>query len=350
MAGRGERRIAPPAPTGMRDYYAVLGVGAASTSSQIRRAYQRLARRYSPDVNLWDREAQSLFDEISQAYRVLSDPAARRLYDQQDAGIAQGDAGERPPRGRRGDDLHVPVDLAFAQAYAGLTLDMSVERLSPCPACRASGEREGAPAVPCAHCGATGVVWMSAAGRVSATPCPACDGSGERVVDPCPGCRGRGVRPARAAVAVAIPPGMDTGAQLRLAGQGHTGPLGGPRGDLVIITRIADDPVFTRKGDNLHAELAIGVVEAVLGARMSLATLAGPIDLVLPPGTQSGQVFRIRGKGMPRLAGEGRGDLYVTARIETPQGIDARTQELFREIGRLLPESPRGALRRGAPA
>jgi molecular chaperone DnaJ len=138
---------------------------------------------------------------------------------------------------------------------------------------------------------------------------------------------------------------MDSGAQLRVAGEGHAGPFGGPRGDLVVITRVQEHPVFTRKGDNLHAELNVGVVDAVLGARVPLAALGGPLELTLPPGTQSGQVFRIRGKGMPRLAGEGRGDLYVTAVVEIPRGIDVRTQELFRELGRVLPE-PARALRR----
>lgn len=334
----------------MRDYYAVLGVGAGSTPDQIRRAFQRLARRYSPDVNLWDREAQSLFDEISQAYRVLSDPSARRLYDQHEpASSPAGAAAPAAPSGRRGDDLHVPVELSFAQAHAGLALDLSVERLSPCDACRSAGVRPGAPMVPCDHCAGAGLVWMRAAERAAPSPCPACGGSGERIVEPCPACRGRGVRPRRDSVGVAIPAGMDTAGQMRLAGQGHAGPLGGPRGDLIVIAHVQDHPVFTRKGDNLHAELCVSIAEAVLGARVPLATLAGPLDLILPAGTQSGQVIRIRGKGMPRLSGEGRGDLYVTAVVETPRGIDARTQELIRELGRLLPEPARGALRRQEP-
>jgi DnaJ-class molecular chaperone len=135
---------------------------------------------------------------------------------------------------------------------------------------------------------------------------------------------------------------MDTGAQLRIPGEGHAGPFGGPRGDLIVITRVRDDPVFTRKGDNLYCELPLTIVEAVLGARIPVHTLHGDVDLVIPPGSQSGQVFRIRSRGMPRLAAEGRGDLYVTVRVEIPRGLDARTQELFREIGRLLPEVPHG--------
>jgi DnaJ-class molecular chaperone with C-terminal Zn finger domain len=130
---------------------------------------------------------------------------------------------------------------------------------------------------------------------------------------------------------------MDTGSQIRVPAEGHAGPFGGPRGDLVVITRVHDDPVFTRKGDNLHAEVPVSIVEALLGARIPVRTLAGEVDLVLPPGTQSGQVLRIRGRGMPRLASEGRGDLYVTVVVEIPRGLDARTQELVRDLGRLLP-------------
>jgi molecular chaperone DnaJ len=139
---------------------------------------------------------------------------------------------------------------------------------------------------------------------------------------------------------------MDTGAQLRIPGEGHSGPFGGPRGDLIVITRVAEDPTFARKGDNIHCEVPVSLVEAVLGARIPVRTPDGQLDLVVPPGTQSGQVFRVRGRGMPRLAGGGRGDLYVTARVEIPRGLDARAQELVREVGRLLPDAtPHGGAR-----
>ncbi len=142
-------------------------------------------------------------------------------------------------------------------------------------------------------------------------------------------------------MAVAIPAGVDTGVQLRVPGEGHAGPFGGPRGDLIVVTRVHEDAAFTRKGDHLHIGLTVSVVEAVLGARVSVLTLEGAGEIVVPPGTQSGQVLRLRGRGLPRLSGEGRGDLYVTVCVAIPNGIDARTQELFREIGRLLPGSPR---------
>ena len=322
-----------------RDYYAVLEVGVGASSTQIRRAYQRLARRYSPDVNLWERDTQSLFEEIVQAYRVLSDPTARSVYDRQ--GGRESSRPERPsaggpPAGRRGDDATVAIELAFAQSATGLAANVPVERSSACETCAATGARAGATPTLCQHCGGTGSVWRDT-GTVKAEACPACKGEGRRVSEPCPDCRGRGVRVGRASVPVMIPPGVDTGAQIRVPGEGHAGPFGGPRGDLVVIVRVHEDAAFTRKGDNLYTEVAVTIAEAVLGSRVSLRTLDGVAELVVPPGTQSGQVLRMRGRGLPRLAGEGRGDLYVTVRVEIPRGIDARTQELFRELGRLLP-------------
>src|SRR6266511_2484107 len=285
-----------------RDYYAVLGVGVSATPVKIRQAYQRLARRYSPDVNFWDRDTEALFGEIVEAYRVLSDPTARTVYDR---GSLVKERGARPGRtspptvGRRGEELHAPVELSFQQAASGVAVDVTVERLSPCRACQATGNRPGASVAPCSHCGATGTV------------------------------------------AVAIPAGVDTGVQIRVPGEGHAGPFGGPRGDLIVVTRVHEDAAFTRKGDNLYIDLTVTVVEAVLGARVSVLTLEGAGEIVVPSGTQGGQVLRLRGRGLPRLSGEGRGDLYVTVHVAVPRGIDARTQELFREIGRLLPAPPR---------
>jgi molecular chaperone DnaJ len=325
----------------MRDYYAVLGVPAGATTVQIRRAYQRLARRYSPDVNFWEREAHALFEEISQAYRILSDPTARILYDRQGARPAGPSNTATPPgpRGaRRGDDLHVPVDLSFAQAAAGVEVDVVADRLSPCEACRATGAEPGAQSTVCSHCGGLGTVWRE--GAPDAEPCPVCDGRGARVAEPCSPCRGRGVSPGRAMLRVALPSGVDTGSQLRVPGEGHSGPFGGPRGDLVVVTRVHGDPRYTRKGDNLYCEVPLSLSEAVLGNRIRVRGVDGPVDLVIPPGTQSGQVFRLRGKGIRRLAGDGRGDLYVTTRVEIPRGLDPRTQEMFRELARLLPERP----------
>ena len=328
-----------------RDYYAVLGVEVAATSREIRQAFRRLARQYSPDVNLWDQVARSLYEEISEAYRILSDSTARSLYDRYGHQALRRDGAEGTARPRRvggvsGDDLHYALDLAFEDAARGLSLSLEISRLSPCPACGASGSRRNAPAVTCEHCRGTGQLWR-AGGRPRPEPCLACDGIGERVADPCATCRGRGVSPAPASVGVTIPAGVDTGAQLRIPGEGHSGPFGGPRGDLIVVTRVAPHPFIVRKGDNLHCEVPVSLTEAVLGARIQVPTLEGSAALVLPPGTQSGQVFRLRGKGLPKLDRERRGDLYVAVKVLIPRGLDTRTQEIFRQLERLIPESPR---------
>jgi molecular chaperone DnaJ len=319
----------------MRDYYAVLGVEAGATAIQIRRAYQRLARRYSPDVNFWDHSARAVFEEIVQAYRILSDPTARTVYDRQGVPVVRDRATPTGATrgGRRGDDLHVPVELSFQQAVAGVEVSVPVDRLSPCGSCDASGAEPGAEPAPCAHCGGLGTIWREA----SREACPACDGAGTRVAEPCSACRGRGVAPGRTSLHVVLPPGMDTGSQLRIPDEGHSGPFGGPRGDLVVIARVHADPRYTRKGDNLYCEAPLSMAEAVLGCRIRVRGVDGLIDLVIPPGTQGGQTFRIRGRGVRRLAADGFGDLYVTTRVQIPRGLDPRTQEMFRELARLLP-------------
>ncbi|MBM4439958.1 MAG: J domain-containing protein [Candidatus Rokubacteria bacterium] len=285
-----------------RDYYAVLGITATAAPREVRQAYRRLARQYSPDVNFWDDRARSLFDEIAEAYRVLSDPAARDMYDRY--GSAPG-ASEALPAGRRGDDVHVAVELSFAEVARGATLTVRVARYSPCRACGARG-RTGDAA--CALCGARGVA---------------------RVTEP---------------VTVSVPPGVDSGVQLRVTEEGSAGPFGGPRGDLIVSTRVTPHPFFERKGDNVHCEVPISVWEALRGARIKLPTPQGEAAIAVPPGTASGTVFRLRGQGLPSLARDGAGDLHVTVRIEMPEGLDARTDELVRSLERLLPLEPRFGL------
>ncbi|HEU4370247.1 MAG TPA: J domain-containing protein [Methylomirabilota bacterium] len=286
-----------------RDYYAVLGIAATSAPREIRQAYRRLARQYSPDVNFWDTTAGTLFDEIAEAYRVLSDPQARAMYDR----FGPGPVGGVSEAGRRGDDIHVTVELEFADAACGATLQLSVPRFSPCPTCGAAGRGDGG-------------------------PCAACHGRGvSRVID---------------RVAVMVPPGVDSGTQVRVSGEGSAGPFGGPRGDLVVSTRVREHPFFARKGDGVHCELPIGLWEALRGARIRVPTPLGEGLLVVPPGTASDSVFRLRGQGLPRLTDGSPGDLYVTVRIEVPTGLDARTDELVRELERLLPGPSRADLAR----
>jgi DnaJ-class molecular chaperone len=269
----------------------------------VRQAYQRLARQYSPDVNFWDDRARILFEEIREAYRILSDARARAHYDQ----FGAAGPADALSAGRRGDDLHVTVELGFAEAARGVELDVTATRFSPCPDCGATGARAGQRCAPC---------------------------------------QGRGVRRATERVRLAIPAGVDSGGQIRVAGEGHAGPFGGPRGDLVVSTRVREHPFFVRKGDSVHAEVPISVWEALRGARIAIPTPAGTAVLVVPPGTAPGRVFRLRGQGLPRLSGEGPGDLYVAVRVEIPAGLDARTDEMVRDLERLIPMSPRDALAR----
>jgi molecular chaperone DnaJ len=254
-------------------------------------------------VNFWEATAETLFEEIAEAYRILSDPQARAMYDRFGAGVL----GEALGASRRGDDVHVSVELDFAAVARGTTLRLGVQRFSPCPTCDAAGRQPGG-------------------------LCAACQGRGvRRVVDPVP---------------VTIPPGVDSGTQVRMAGEGSAGPFGGPRGDLIVSTRVAEHPFFLRKGDGVYCELPVGLWEALRGARVRVPTPLGEAVLVVPPGTPGGSVFRLRGQGLPRLADGTPGDLYVTVRIEVPTGLDARTDELVRELERLLPGPARADLAR----
>lgn len=286
-----------------RDYYAVLGIAATAAPREVRQAYQRLARQYSPDVNLWDERARLLYEEIAEAYRILADPDARALYDR----FGEGGLSHALGAGRRGEDLHLTVDLAFGDAARGTERVLQVVRFSPCPACGGRGALDDG------RCGA---------------------------------CHGRGVARVTEPVAVRIPAGVDAGAQLRLPGEGHAGPFGGPRGDLVISTRVSEHPFFTRKGEAVHCEVPLSVWEALRGARIAIPTPAGEATLIVPPGTASGQVFRLRGQGLPRLADGGVGDLFVTLRVEIPRGLDDRMEELVRTLERLVPMEPRAGLGR----
>lgn len=287
-----------------RDYYAVLGIAATAPPRDVRQAYRRLARRYSPDVNFWDAAAHALFAEIEEAYRVLNDPAARAMYDRLGvAGLRDGALGA----GRRGDDVHIAVELGFGEVARGVTLSVSVTRFSPCPACRATGIRDGGGCGPCA---------------------------------------GRGVQRSADVVPVTVPPGVDSGVQIRVPGEGSAGPYGGPRGDLIVSTRVREHPFFARKGDAVHCEVPVSVWEALRGARIRIPTPLGEAVLVVPPGTPGGRIFRLRGQGLPRLVGGEPGDLLVTVRVELPTGLDARTDELVREVERLIPMEPRADLGR----
>jgi DnaJ-class molecular chaperone len=252
-------------------------------------------------VNFWDVTARTVFDEIAEAYRVLSDPDARALYDR------FGGRHDAVEAGRRGEDVHAAIELGFGDVVNGVALDLPVSRFSPCGACAARGRADD---------------------------------------EPCGACAGRGVRRAIDVVKIVIPAGVDSGTQVRVSDEGSAAPFGGPRGDLVVSTRVREHPFFVRKGDHIHCEVPITVWEALRGARVRVPTPQGEAVLVVPPATAAGSAFRLRAQGLPRLAGDTPGDLFVTIRIDMPAGIDARTDELVRELERLMPAAPRQDLGR----
>lgn len=361
-----------------RDYYEVLGVPRTASQEDIKKAYRRLARQYHPDVNPGDPNAEAKFKEINEAYEVLSDPQKRAQYDQFghaafDPSAFTGGSGAGPDFGgfgdfgsfgnfggfgdlfemffggfgrerrqgpERGADLEYGLEISLEEAATGLEKDIEVLREETCSTCGGTGAAPGTRPEACPLCGGTGQVRQERAtpfGRmVNITTCPRCHGSGRVINRPCGTCDGSGrVRRARR-ITVRIPAGVDTGARLRLAGEGEAGRFGGPPGDLYVLITVRPHRIFSRQGDDLFTEVKLNIVQAALGAEIEVPTLEGKAKLTIPEGTQTGTRFRLRGKGMPRLRGHGRGDLHVTVTVETPTQLNEKQRELLRELGKTL--------------
>jgi len=351
--------------TRKRDYYEVLGVGRDSSSEDVKKAYRKLARQYHPDVNK-DAGAEAKFKEINEAYEVLSDDRKRAAYDRfghaaAEGGMASdftgfggfggfseifeeffGGFGVRTARRtpRRGADLRYDLTIEFVEAAFGAEKEIEIARHEPCPRCAGSGAEPGTTPVRCATCNGTGEVrrmQQSILGSfVNVTTCPTCRGEGETIPITCMECRGTKHVRAERKLTVKVPPGVDAGTQIRLAGEGEPGEYGGPPGNLYVILDVKPHPYFRRKDDDVLLEVAINVAQATLGDRVSIPTLDGEEAIDIPAGTQPGKLFRLRGKGIPHLRRNGRGDQLVIIQVSIPTTLSSEQKRLFADLSKTL--------------
>jgi len=360
------------------DLYGVLGVPPGASDEEIKRAYRQLARELHPDVN-GEPGAEQRFKEITAAYDTLSDPAKRRRYDLfgRQGGVGFGGdgfpfgdftdifdvffgggvgtrrRGPRAGRGRRsrGEDLSVPLSLSFRDAAFGLDTQVTIDSMAPCAACAGSGAEPGTSVTRCTRCGGTGEVQdvtRSFFGTVmTARPCAMCDGAGEVVASPCPTCHGEGRIPDRRTVELEVPPGVDEGMEMRVTGEGRAGRAGGPAGDLYVRLRVEPHPVFDRRGQDLEAALVVPLTVAALGGDVGVQTLDGNETVRIEPGTPSGHVIRLRGRGIANLERRGRGDLYLTVAVDTPKPASKAERALLEQLAELRGERP--AKGKGSP-
>jgi molecular chaperone DnaJ len=352
-----------------RDYYEVLGVKRDASERDIARSYRQLAIKYHPDSNPDDAEATERFKEAAEAYEVLSDAEKRARYDQfghagmgpgsggggagysdmEDIFDAMGDIfgggifgeifgggrGRRRTRAQRGGDVKCEVSLTLAEAASGVTRRVQFDRSEACGKCRGTGNKPGSSAESCRRCSGRGKVVTSAGILRVETVCPDCHGAGQVIVDPCDGCRGRGYVARKVDLDVAIPAGVDEGMRIRIAGEGEPGANGGPAGDCYCFIRVLPHSLFRREGMHLYVEVPISYTQAALGADVEIPTLDGCSSLSIPAGSQSGDVFRLKGKGMPDPRGGPTGDLLVQTHIEVPKKLQLREETLLRELAEL---------------
>jgi molecular chaperone DnaJ len=375
------------------DYYKTLGVKRDAKPDEIKKAYRRLARKYHPDVNPGDKSAEERFKQVSEAFDVLSDAKKKAVYDRfgqysdnladaaaRGAGPGAAYSGGAPfdfsgfdwgstttgggagssfrdifadlfgsarsekepprPQPQRGSDIEMPLSISFEEAITGLTTNITVNRSEQCSRCHGAGDTGGAVSI-CSTCKGSGQV-QRAGGRLRFTQeCPDCGGTGKRR-PPCSLCKGKGTLPKTETVKVRIPAGVDTGSRVRVPAKGEGGKLGAPAGDLYIITNVGRHQYFTRKGDNIYVTVPITVPEAALGAKIEVPTVQGKAQLRIPPGTQSGQKFRLRRRGAPSLRDpNAHGDQFVEAQVVLPKVISEETKELLRKYAQLNGENPR---------
>jgi molecular chaperone DnaJ len=344
-----------------RDYYEVLGVKKDAPADEIKKAYKKAALANHPDRNPGDKSAEDRFKEAAEAYEVLTDDDKRAAYDRYGhAGVkgrghagggfsdveeifgafgdlfegffGGGSSGRRGSRAARGANLRCEIQLSLRDAAKGVSRQIEIDRAELCGTCKGSGAKPGSTPEKCAYCGGHGQVVQSQGFFRVQTTCPACRGEGAIVREKCATCRGVGREAKKAVLDVRVPPGIDNGMQLCLRGEGEPGQRGGPRGDLYCEIHVAEHPLFQREGPHLTCRIPITFTQAALGAEFDIPLLEGRHSLKIAAGTQPGEVFRLRGKGMPDPHGRGVGDLLVEIQVEVPRKLTERQDELLRQL------------------
>jgi len=349
-----------------RDYYDVLGVGRNASQEEIKSAFRRLARQYHPDVNNAP-DAEERFKEINEAFMVLSDSEKRTIYDRYGyeglrsaggmpdwttmdpfeifeqffgGGFNGFSTRQRRNAPRRGEDLHYSITLDFEEAAAGVERELQITRNEVCEHCKGSGAEPGTSPETCSTCQGRGEVrtvrQTFLGSMVQVTTCPQCNGAGRVVARKCKECSGRGYQHKTLTKVIPIPAGVDDGTQIRLAGEGEPGSNGGPRGNLYVEMKVKPHKYFRRRNDDVLLDLNINVAQAALGAEVKVPTLEGGTKLTIPPGTQSGKVFKLHGKGIPHLRGGGKGDQLVIIQVEVPARLSSKQRELFEGLAETL--------------
>ncbi|MCP4212278.1 MAG: molecular chaperone DnaJ [Halieaceae bacterium] len=339
-----------------RDYYEVLGVSKGADEKEVKKAYRRVAMKCHPDRNPGDAEAEASFKEASEAYEILSDPEKRSAYDQ------YGHAGVDPSMGgggfgggnfsdifgdvfgdifgggrgrsgpQRGSDLRYTLDISLEDAVKGATVEIRVPSLNACDTCDGSGASPGSSPTTCGTCGGVGQVRMQQGLFQVQQTCPNCRGRGKSISDPCNSCHGQGRVETTKTLSVKVPPGVDTGDRIRLSGEGEAGPEGGPSGDLFVQMSVRQHAIFERDGKNLYCEVPITFADAALGGELDVPTLDGRVKLKIPAETQTGKLFRLRGKGVKPVRGGSVGDLLFRVDVETPVKLNKEQKGLIEEL------------------
>ena len=361
-----------------RDYYEVLGMQKGASEDEIKKAYKKLARKYHPDMNPGDKEAEEKFKEVNEANEVLSDPEKKARYDQfgfagvdPNYGAGAGGAGgfgggfdfgdlgdifgsffgggfgggqrRNPNAPQRGESIRASVSVSFTDAAFGCEKSVTLERSEMCGTCKGNGCAPGTTPEVCPDCHGTGTVQVRRQTPMgvfaSNGPCRKCGGTGRLIHQPCPDCRGGGTVRKRKTIQVTIPAGIDHGQTISLRGQGNAGKNGGPAGDLLITVMVQPHDLFRRDGVDVFCEAPITFTQAVLGAELEIPTIDGKVKYSIPEGTQTGTVFRLKGKGIPVLNGRGRGDQYVTVTIETPRNLNKEQKEALRKFSETVGEN-----------